>query len=125
MPPTLSRTLLFVRNLDIAGSFFHTALGLNVLHRRGPWLRLDVGGGAALDLHEIKSEAALSIGYSPMLEFHVKVLPELVPRLLMNGATMDGPIRFEPEATVAVVRSPTGHMISLVERTTVGNQKLA
>jgi catechol-2,3-dioxygenase len=125
MPPTLSRTLLFVRNLDAAGSFFHSALGLRVLHRSGSWLRLDVGGGAALDLQEIESEAALSVGYSPMLEFQVKDLPELVPRLLMSGATMDGPIRFEAEATVAVVRSPTGHMISLVERSIAVNQKLA
>ncbi len=70
------------------------------------------------------SEAELATGYSPLLQFDVKDVAELVPRLLMLGAAsasagggsvaLDGAIEHAPHATIASLRAH-GHMVTLVE----------
>lgn len=114
----MSRALLLVRSVDSARAFFHGAFGLPILHARPGWLQLDAGR-MPIDVQEVpEAEAQLCTGYSPMLQFDVADLHELVPRLLGAGATMDGPIRYATNRTVSVMRAPTGHMLSLVETTT-------
>lgn len=46
------------------------------------------------------SEAACSSGYTPFLNFDIQDLSEAVPRLLMLGATMDGPIKYPAHGKV-------------------------
>ena len=46
------------------------------------------------------SEAACSSGYSPFLNFVVPELSDAVPRLLMLGAIMDGPIKYPANGKV-------------------------
>uniref|UniRef100_M4BI01 Uncharacterized protein n=1 Tax=Hyaloperonospora arabidopsidis (strain Emoy2) TaxID=559515 RepID=M4BI01_HYAAE len=61
------------------------------------------------------SEAACSSGYSPFLNFDISDLSDAVPRLLMLGAIMDGPIKYPAHGKVAALRSPDGVMIGLYE----------
>lgn len=46
------------------------------------------------------SEAACSSGYSPFLNFDILDLSDAVPRLLMLGAIMDGPIKYPAHGKV-------------------------
>lgn len=113
--PVLSRALFLVRNLDQALAFYAGALGLPVTSQTETWARLDAGA-APIDLQVVAdAEAPLSVGYSPILSFSVTNLAELVPQLLMAGATLDGAIRYTEVASVAVVRAPTGHVLNLME----------
>jgi hypothetical protein len=46
------------------------------------------------------SEAACSSGYTPFLNFDVQDMSETIPRLLMLGAMMDGPIKYPTHGKV-------------------------
>lgn len=46
------------------------------------------------------SEAACSTGYSPFLNFDIQDLSDTIPRLLMMGAIMDGPIKYPAHGKV-------------------------
>lgn len=48
----------------------------------------------------ICSEAACSTGYSPFLSFDIQDLSDTIPRLLMMGAIMDGPIKYPAHGKV-------------------------
>lgn len=48
----------------------------------------------------LHSEAACSVGYSPFLNFDIEDLSDAVPRLLMMGAIMDGPIKYPAHGKV-------------------------
>lgn len=113
----LRRVVLLVRDVQ-ASAAWYAALGLRAtVLAPGTHARLDGGGGVPLDLLLAPREAELCTGYSPAL--HVE-LPEgaldaLVPQLLAAGGRLDGPIRHGADATVAVLRSPDGHMLCLYE----------
>lgn len=116
----LRRVVLLVRDVH-ASTAWYAALGLRAtVLAPGAHARLDGGGdspGVPLDLLLAPREAELCTGYSPAL--HVE-LPEgtldaLVPQLLATGGRLDGPIRHGADATVAVLRSPDGHMLCLYE----------
>lgn len=50
----------------------------------------------------MRSEAACSTGYSPFLNFDTQDLSDTIPRLLMLGAIMDGPIKYPAHGKVRV-----------------------
>ncbi|KAI9914566.1 hypothetical protein PsorP6_008094 [Peronosclerospora sorghi] len=55
-------------------------------------------------------------GYSPFLNFDIPDLSDdAVPRLLMMGAIMDGPIKYPANGKTAALRSPDGVMIGLYQ----------
>ncbi len=70
-----------------------------------------------MDVHlrQTDQECELGAAYTPFLQLDVRDLPSLVPSLLQLGATMDGGIEYTPTHTVASLRAPDGHMVTLVE----------
>lgn len=62
-----------------------------------------------------RSEAPVTTGYSPFLEFAVPDLQAALQRLLPLGAMMDGPIRFAQAGRIVAVRNPDGQMMTLFE----------
>ena len=66
----------------------------------------------------MRSEAALTAGYTPFLSFAVADVSATVARCLSLGAVLDGAIKYPAPgggAKVAALRAPDGHMIGLVE----------
>ena len=65
----------------------------------------------------MRSEAALTAGYTPFLSFAVTDVSATVARCLSLGAVLDGAIKYPAQggAKVAALRAPDGHMIGLVE----------
>eukprot|EP00041_Stephanoeca_diplocostata_P008904 m.133185 g.133185 ORF g.133185 m.133185 type:complete len:126 (-) comp17530_c0_seq4:2347-2724(-) len=114
------RSIVFlVRNLESSTKFYSGGLRLEVLqlcpHSRTA--ELSAGGDVTLSIQEMDSgsEAALSTGYSPFLNFEVSDFDKTMYSLLEMGAKMDGAIQYSPEGKLAALRSPDGHMIGLHE----------
>jgi hypothetical protein len=68
-------------------------------------------------LRQTEQECELGAAYTPFLQLDVRDLPSLVPSLLQLGGSLDGGIEYTPTHTVASMRAPDGHMITLVETT--------
>ena len=116
MTAVLSRIMLVVRS-PAASASFYGILGLNVLSTSESVVQLSAGPALRIDLVAGLNEAVLSTGYSPVLTFTVPPdhLAELIPKLLMRGAHLDGAISHRLHETVACVRSPDGHILAVVE----------
>jgi catechol 2,3-dioxygenase-like lactoylglutathione lyase family enzyme len=117
---TLRRVVLLVRDVPAACRFYADGLGLTVAAMSDDWAQLattpDKASGPQLVLRRADSgEAQLGTGYTPMLQFDVAAMDELVPRLLALGAHLDGRIQYGPQGKVAALRTPDGHMVGVVE----------
>jgi len=114
----LRSVLLMTRDVAAASRFFAGTLGLRVvgMSPRGDWAMLAAAQHVTLQLVQVSdAEAPLSVGYSPVVQFNVPDLDVAIPAALMQGATLDGAIRYTPAGKVAMLRAPTGHMLSLCE----------
>ena len=113
----LQRIVLFVRN-SAKASQFYSCLGLKTLVETPSRISMSIGteqSNIVLDLQETYSEAHLSTGYNPILHFRVKNIDDIIPTTLQLGATLDSSIERNNVATVATIRSPDGHVLSLAE----------
>ena len=72
-----------------------------------------------LSIQSVESEAQLSVGYSPFLNFNVDDMDMIVARCVQMGANLDGPIQYPAMGKVAALRTPDGNMIGLYEPTTM------
>jgi len=55
---TISRLILFVKDIDVVKDFYHSTLGLPILNEESPeFITLD-GGGCQLSLHKIPPQYA-------------------------------------------------------------------
>lgn len=109
----LSRIILMVRpgdGLVKAMEFYQQGLGLTVTRATDEWADLGV-----LYLHAASSEAQVSTGYSPMIQFHVHDMDTTISKCVQLGGHLDGPIQYPAHGKVAALRSPEGHMIGLYE----------
>lgn len=122
----LSRIIFTVRGADglsAAVQFYHEAIGLEVLRVTDEWAELLSSSSPDQSAPSTKiclqvvnnAESQLSTGYSPVVTFDIKNLPETVTRCLKAGAHLDGPIQFPAHGAVAVLRTPDGHMVGLYE----------
>jgi hypothetical protein len=68
-----------------------------------------------LALKAVGTEAFLTTGYSPFLNFTVQDMDTTVNNMLRMGAVLDGPIKYPAQGKVAAMRVPDGHMIGLYE----------
>jgi hypothetical protein len=118
MAPVLKRVCIFTRNLEVSLKFWgEMGLGFRTLVASYDNALLE-SNGVGVHIRQTYDEALLSVGYAPLLQFDVKDgLSDMVPRLLQTGATMDGGIVYQPEATIVSLRSPCGVMVTLVEPT--------
>ena len=73
--------------------------------------------GVKLTLMATESEAKLSSGYGPFIQFSVPDMDTAVSTAAQLGANLDGPVKFPAHGKTAVLRSPDNHMIGLYEPT--------
>ncbi|GAB9468559.1 Glyoxalase-like domain [Globisporangium polare] len=111
----LRQVLILTRDLSRSTQFFQEGLGLKLLRSSESFAEFDIQAGVPLCIKLAQNEAACSTGYSPFLNFDIQDLSDTIPRLLMMGAIMDGPIKYPAHGKVAAVRSPDGVMIGLYE----------
>jgi predicted enzyme related to lactoylglutathione lyase len=93
-----------------ATEFYQQGLGLTVTRATDEWVDLGI-----LALQAALSEAQVSTGYSPMLQFHVQDMDSTIAKCVQMGGHLDGPIQYPAHGKVAALRSPEGHMIGLYE----------
>ncbi|DAZ92455.1 TPA: hypothetical protein N0F65_000239 [Lagenidium giganteum] len=117
----LRQLLILSRDVARSTQFYQEGLGLKLLRSSDSFAEFDTQGGVPLCIKQAQSEAACSSGYSPFLNFDIQDMDEAIPRLLMLGAIMDGPIKYPAHGKVAAVRSPDGLMIGLYEPNTWEN----
>jgi catechol 2,3-dioxygenase-like lactoylglutathione lyase family enzyme len=103
----LRQVLVLSRDLARSTQFYQEGLGLKLLRSSETFAEFDTQSSVPLCVKLAQSEAACSTGYSPFLNFDIQDLSEAVPRLLMLGAIMDGPIKYPAHGKVrtAVHRS--------------------
>ncbi|POM59815.1 hypothetical protein PHPALM_31402 [Phytophthora palmivora] len=111
----LRQLMVLSRDLARSKQFYQEGLGLKLLRSSETFAEFDTQAGVPLCIKLAQSEAACSSGYSPFLNFDIPDLSDAVPRLLMLGAIMDGPIKYPAHGKVAALRSPDGVMIGLYE----------
>mmetsp|Transcript_12455 Transcript_12455/g.23120 ORF Transcript_12455/g.23120 Transcript_12455/m.23120 type:complete len:128 (+) Transcript_12455:54-437(+) len=120
---TLRRVLLLVRDVPAGVKFFgKEGLGLPVVVESPEYAEMALSKQVigqpdlpTLALQAVEREADCSTGYSPLLNFDVDDMDDMVGRLLMQGARLDGPIKYPPIGKLAAIRSPCGHMVGLFE----------
>ncbi|ETO78922.1 hypothetical protein F444_06274 [Phytophthora nicotianae P1976] len=117
----LRQLMVLSRDLARSKQFYQEGLGLKLLRSSDTYAEFDIKAGVPLCIKLAQSEAACSSGYSPFLNFDIPDLSDAVPRLLMLGAIMDGPIKYPAHGKVAALRSPDGVMIGLYEPNSWGN----
>lgn len=113
-----------------ATEFYHRGLGLAVLRATDEWTELvetsdnndndnDNAQAAAsrlsISLQAVSSEAQVTTGYSPLLQFETTDMDMTIARCVQMGGHLDGPIQYQAHGKVAALRSPDGHMIGLYE----------
>eukprot|EP00051_Salpingoeca_urceolata_P014993 m.191804 g.191804 ORF g.191804 m.191804 type:complete len:126 (-) comp18253_c0_seq1:133-510(-) len=115
----LRSVLLFVRDKHVAASFYQQGLGLSVIAETPVSLHLrpeSQPAGPSIVLQQIDdSEACLSVGYSPLINWEVADFDTTLYKLLELGAKMDGAVRYLPGGKSAALRAPDGHMFGLWE----------
>eukprot|EP00045_Choanoeca_perplexa_P003480 m.31391 g.31391 ORF g.31391 m.31391 type:complete len:123 (-) comp12068_c0_seq1:1025-1393(-) len=115
----LRAALLLVRDLEATHRFMEQGLRLPVLAKMDSQVIYgDLEGNGAdviIQSVEMGSEAPLSIGYSPFLNFHVQEFDETMYRLIEHGARMDGAVKYNPSSKTATFRAPDGFMIGIFE----------
>jgi catechol 2,3-dioxygenase-like lactoylglutathione lyase family enzyme len=131
MSAILRNVLLLQRNVPAAAEFYQQGLGLIVTKCTESYAELGDGldeQGKPVDPHDAKArprtvlalkavgtEAFLTTGYSPFLNFTVQDMDTTVNNMLRMGAVLDGPIKYPAQGKVAAMRVPDGHMIGLYE----------
>ncbi|KAI9997435.1 hypothetical protein PInf_001335 [Phytophthora infestans] len=90
----LRQLMVLSRDLARSKQFYQEGLGLKLLRSSDTYAEFDTQAGVPLCIKLAQSEAACSSGYSPFLNFDIPDLSDAVPRLLMLGAIMDGPIKY-------------------------------
>lgn len=134
----LSRVVLMVRpgdGLAKALEFYTTGLGLHVARVTDEWADLRTTTSSALSqqqqqplllppslsicLQVVTSEAQVTTGYSPILQFQVANMDACITKCVQLGGQLDGPIQYPAHGKMAVVRSPDGHMIGIYEPASV------
>eukprot|EP00531_Pseudo-nitzschia_arenysensis_P019895 CAMPEP_0116141676 /NCGR_PEP_ID=MMETSP0329-20121206/14505_1 /TAXON_ID=697910 /ORGANISM="Pseudo-nitzschia arenysensis, Strain B593" /LENGTH=133 /DNA_ID=CAMNT_0003636867 /DNA_START=183 /DNA_END=584 /DNA_ORIENTATION=- len=125
----LSRIVLMVRSgqgLANALEFYSSGLGLQVVRATDEWADLrtrppstsetaNQQQSLSICLRAVTSEAQITTGYSPLLQFQVENMDEVVARCVQLGGNLDGPIQYPAHGKIAALRSPDGHMIGIYE----------
>ena len=115
----LSRIVLMVRPRDglaKALEFYTAGLGLQAARVTDDWADLRCStGNLSICLQVVTSEAQVTTGYSPLLQFQVSNMDEAIAKCVQLGGHLDGPIQYPAHGKMAALRSPDGHMIGVYE----------
>lgn len=130
----LSRIVLMVRSgegLAKALEFYSTGLGLQVVRVTDEWADLRTTSPPtssttevssyqpiSICLQAVTSEAQVTTGYSPLIQFEVDNMDECITKCVQLGGFLDGPIQYPAHGKIAALRTPDGHMIGIYEPAT-------
>jgi predicted enzyme related to lactoylglutathione lyase len=104
--------MLMVKDVPATVKFYSEGLGLNVTKASFHMAELDANGTPII-LHGV--ESAPETGSSPILSFHVDDLLAAIAKLEALGGTLEGRVREPSFGKVAAVRTPEGHLVSLLQ----------
>ena len=117
-------------SLAKATEFYHQGLGLAVTRATDEWTELvepvvqdnteqEVPPPrVSISLQAVSSEAQVTTGYSPLLQFETNDMDTTIARCVQMGGHLDGPIQYQAHGKVAALRAPDGQMIGLYEPAT-------
>jgi predicted enzyme related to lactoylglutathione lyase len=108
--------MLMVKDVPAAAMFYSSGLGLEIMKQSPNMAELDANGTKII-IHGVESEP--QTGGSPILSFHVDDLLEAIAKLETLGGKLEGRIREPSFGNVAAVRSPEGHLLSLLQPTII------
>lgn len=115
--------------LSNALEFYTAGLGLQVVRVTDEWADLRTTPPSAMKnqdqlsqysslsicLRAVTSEAQVTTGYSPLLQFQVENMDQVIAKCVQLGGNLDGPIQYPAHGKIAALRSPDGHMIGIYE----------
>lgn len=104
-------------------SEFYSTLGLQVVRATDEWVDLrdndshneQTHRSMSICLRAVTSEAQVTTGYSPVLQFQVENMDDIIAKCVQLGGNLDGPIQYPAHGKIAALRSPDGHMVGLYE----------
>ena len=116
----LRSVMLLVRDVPRTAHFFESVVGLSVRASSETMAEMETGSATSIVVQAVAagSEAPLTTGYSPFLNFAVSDLDKTVYKAMELGAAMDGAIQYADVGKTASIRTPDGHMLGLHEPTT-------
>lgn len=112
MAAEFKHIMLMVKDVPAAVKFYSEGLGLPVKMSSAGWGELDANG-TTIAFHAAESDA--QVGSSPILSFHVDDLHQTLAKLEGLGAQLEGRVREPSFGKVAAVRTPDGHLLSLLQ----------
>lgn len=104
--------MLMVKDVPSTVKFYSEGLGLAVTKASPTWAELDASG-TTIALHRV--EETPQTGSSPILSFVVEDVYGAIAALESLGATLEGRVREPSFGRVAAVRTPDGHLLSLLQ----------
>ncbi|MCG6135713.1 MAG: VOC family protein [Nostoc sp. LLA-1] len=116
MAAEFRHVMLMVKDVPAAVKFYSEGLGLPVKVASPGWGEIDANG-TTIAFHSIDSDVVT--GSSPILSFHVDDIYGRIATLESLGAKLEGRIREPSFGKVAAMRTPDGHLLSLLQPATV------
>lgn len=111
MAAEFKHVMLMVKDVPATVKFYSEGLGLTVKMSSPAWGELDANG-TTIALH---SAEGAQPGDSPILSFHVEDVYAAIATLEAMGAKLEGRVREPGFGKVAAVRTPDGHLLSLLQ----------
>jgi catechol 2,3-dioxygenase-like lactoylglutathione lyase family enzyme len=112
MAAEFKHIMLMVKSIPTSLKFYSEGLGLPVKMSSPGWAELDANG-TTIALHAAESNA--ETGSSPILSFHVDDIHSAIATLEQLGASLEGRVREPSFGKVAAIRTPDGHLVSLLQ----------
>jgi len=104
--------MLMIKDVPAAVKFYQAGLGLTVVKASPNMAELDANGTRII-MHGAENQP--EAGGSPILSFHVEDLMATIAKLESLGASLQGRVREPSFGKVAAMRSPEGHLLSLLQ----------
>ncbi|PZD74386.1 hypothetical protein C1752_01433 [Acaryochloris thomasi RCC1774] len=112
MAAHFKHVMLMVKDIPATVKFYSEGLGLQVKMASPGWAELDADG-TTIALHAAGETSAGAD--SPILSFHVDDVHNSIATLESMGAQLEGRVREPSFGKVAAMRSPDGHLLSLLQ----------
>jgi len=117
MAAEFKHVMMMVKDVPAAVKFYSEGLGLPVKVSSPGWGEVDANG-TTIAFHGAESNA--DVGSSPILSFHVDDVYGAIATLESLGAKLEGRVREPSFGKVAAMRTPDGHLLSLLQPAAVG-----
>jgi catechol 2,3-dioxygenase-like lactoylglutathione lyase family enzyme len=111
MAAEFKHVMLMVKDVMAAVQFYSQGLGLPVKVASPGWGEVDANG-TTLAFHAAENPAS---GDSPILSFQVEDVYATIATLEAMGAKLEGRVREPSFGKVAALRTPDGHLVSLLQ----------